>query len=362
MAAKQTCLVCASQASVFCENDGAFLCRECDHKVHTSNAVVARHNRVRVCELCHGKVSTVFCKNDKAFLCEDCDAEIHQSNPLAARHEVVPVKSMPLDKETEGCCGAAPPCESGVHSGSPEAEQESLLEVSALPNSITGTEGVVPVLGGESAAVVPDVVLPSKEALLKSSWGKEFDVLDLDNAWLDRLEMGFDFSDILADNNSTDGLVPTFGGAVEMTDDSIVPVVPSMPTEACSAPQVKQPSVPAATPVAHAQFMPVPPQLQQAVAYPAAPAAYGAVQPSARSTVPVPPAAAVEFPILTREQRVARYREKRKNRKFEKTIRYASRKAYAEVRPRIKGRFAKREELVAWQQGGEEGVVPEFDM
>ncbi|CAA6672212.1 unnamed protein product [Spirodela intermedia] len=39
-----------------------------------------------------------------------------------------------------------------------------------------------------------------------------------------------------------------------------------------------------------------------------------------------------------------RYREKRKNRKFEKTIRYASRKAYAETRPRIKGRFAKRTE------------------
>lgn len=44
-----------------------------------------------------------------------------------------------------------------------------------------------------------------------------------------------------------------------------------------------------------------------------------------------------------------RYREKRKRRKFEKTIRYASRKAYAEVRPRIKGRFAKREEVQAWQ-------------
>jgi hypothetical protein len=43
-----------------------------------------------------------------------------------------------------------------------------------------------------------------------------------------------------------------------------------------------------------------------------------------------------------REARVMRYREKRKNRKFEKTIRYASRKAYAETRPRIKGRFAKR--------------------
>lgn len=47
---------------------------------------------------------------------------------------------------------------------------------------------------------------------------------------------------------------------------------------------------------------------------------------------------------MDREARVLRYREKRKNRKFEKTIRYASRKAYAETRPRIKGRFAKRTE------------------
>ncbi|KAK8658622.1 hypothetical protein V6N13_036825 [Hibiscus sabdariffa] len=46
---------------------------------------------------------------------------------------------------------------------------------------------------------------------------------------------------------------------------------------------------------------------------------------------------------MEREARVLRYREK-KTRKFEKTIRYASRKAYAEMRPRIKGRFAKRRE------------------
>ncbi|KAK9027361.1 hypothetical protein V6N11_067199 [Hibiscus sabdariffa] len=45
---------------------------------------------------------------------------------------------------------------------------------------------------------------------------------------------------------------------------------------------------------------------------------------------------------IDRKARVLRYREKRKKRKFEKTIRYASRKAYAESRPRIKGRFAKR--------------------
>lgn len=48
---------------------------------------------------------------------------------------------------------------------------------------------------------------------------------------------------------------------------------------------------------------------------------------------------------MEREARVMRYREKRKSRRFEKTIRYASRKAYADARPRIKGRFAKRAEV-----------------
>uniref|UniRef100_A0A0A9HCZ0 CCT domain-containing protein n=1 Tax=Arundo donax TaxID=35708 RepID=A0A0A9HCZ0_ARUDO len=59
-----------------------------------------------------------------------------------------------------------------------------------------------------------------------------------------------------------------------------------------------------------------------------------------------PQAGAAAAPVVAaaaeREARVQRYREKRKNRKFQKTIRYASRKAYAEARPRIKGRFVKR--------------------
>lgn len=54
---------------------------------------------------------------------------------------------------------------------------------------------------------------------------------------------------------------------------------------------------------------------------------------------------AVQLRGMDREARVLRYREKKKNRKFEKTIRYASRKAYAEIRPRIKGRFVKRSEM-----------------
>lgn len=46
-------------------------------------------------------------------------------------------------------------------------------------------------------------------------------------------------------------------------------------------------------------------------------------------------------PAMDREAKVMRYKEKRKRRRYEKKIRYASRKAYAEMRPRVKGRFAK---------------------
>lgn len=72
---------------------------------------------------------------------------------------------------------------------------------------------------------------------------------------------------------------------------------------------------------------------------------------------------------MDREARVLRYREKKKTRKFEKTIRYASRKAYAETRPRIKGRFAKRNNgeedvdqmfLTNHMVEGGYGIVPSF--
>ncbi|TVU42197.1 hypothetical protein EJB05_08590, partial [Eragrostis curvula] len=71
-------------------------------------------------------------------------------------------------------------------------------------------------------------------------------------------------------------------------------------------------------------------------------ASTAAWSPADAATGVVVPAAAVVAVAAERVARVQRYREKRKNRKFQKTIRYASRKAYAEARPRIKGRFVKR--------------------
>eukprot|EP00803_Ostreobium_quekettii_P003231 evm.model.scf_3976EXC.1 EVM.evm.TU.scf_3976EXC.1 scf_3976EXC:5954-7192(-) len=59
--------------------------------------------------------------------------------------------------------------------------------------------------------------------------------------------------------------------------------------------------------------------------------------------------------LVDRKARVARYREKRKHRSFENKIRYTSRKLYAENRPRIKGRFARPDELEAYLKAKELG-------
>lgn len=56
--------------------------------------------------------------------------------------------------------------------------------------------------------------------------------------------------------------------------------------------------------------------------------------------------------LQERRMKVFRFWEKKKTRQFKKTIRYASRKRYAEVRPRIKGRFARKDEILAAQAAG----------
>lgn len=92
----------------------------------------------------------------------------------------------------------------------------------------------------------------------------------------------------------------------------------------------------------------------------AAPKGWQRPVPTVRARPLMPALPGPEDAPLTRDERVQRYREKRKRRTFEKTIRYESRKAYAEVRPRIKGRFATREEVAAMKaEAGVQAGSPE---
>lgn len=88
----KACDACqVTAALVFCKADAAYLCGNCDSKVHGANKLASRHERVWMCEVCEMAPAAITCKADAAALCPACDRDIHSANPLARRHERVPI-------------------------------------------------------------------------------------------------------------------------------------------------------------------------------------------------------------------------------------------------------------------------------
>ncbi|KZV39927.1 zinc finger protein CONSTANS-LIKE 4-like [Dorcoceras hygrometricum] len=312
-----------SSAAVFCNADSAFLCIACDAKVHAVNVLASRHARVWLCEVCEQAPSSVTCKADAAALCASCDHDIHSANPLARRHERVPVAPFygAVDKSS---------------SEEEEAEAESWL----IPNLNTDNGGV-------------DLEEDSGSPEYKSA---EYLFRDMD-PYLDLdLFSGEQKQHQHQQLLSPDGVVPDhtknkFGSGQYPSG----PVVDGFPAYEMDYPGPK-----------HIMYN----FTSQSISHSVSSSSLDAgVVPEHHVTAEVSNGfenseiAPTPLSGVDREARVLRYREKRKNRRFEKTIRYASRKAYAETRPRIKGRFAKRSELeiesfVALEASY--GVVPSF--
>ncbi|KAK8506779.1 hypothetical protein V6N13_065900 [Hibiscus sabdariffa] len=63
------CELCKEEASVYCSADSAFLCWNCDHKVHHANFLVARHVRRILCSKCKSF------SQSSHHLCKACSSE-----------------------------------------------------------------------------------------------------------------------------------------------------------------------------------------------------------------------------------------------------------------------------------------------
>ncbi|TYI75466.1 hypothetical protein E1A91_D06G006800v1 [Gossypium mustelinum] len=96
---KIQCDVCnKEEATVFCTADEAALCDACDHRVHHANKLASKHQRftllhpcssskqVPFCDICQEKRAFLFCQQDRAILCRDCDVPIHSANEHTQRH------------------------------------------------------------------------------------------------------------------------------------------------------------------------------------------------------------------------------------------------------------------------------------
>ncbi|CAD6263225.1 unnamed protein product [Miscanthus lutarioriparius] len=89
----------AAAATVVCCADEAALCARCDVEIHAANKLAGKHQRLPLalpaaataslplCDVCQEKPAFIFCVEDRALLCRDCDEPIHVPGTLSGNHQ-----------------------------------------------------------------------------------------------------------------------------------------------------------------------------------------------------------------------------------------------------------------------------------
>lgn len=94
---KIQCDVCErAPATVICCADEAALCAKCDVEIHAANKLASKHQRLLLqslsnklppCDICQEKAAFIFCVEDRALFCQDCDEPIHSAGSRSANHQ-----------------------------------------------------------------------------------------------------------------------------------------------------------------------------------------------------------------------------------------------------------------------------------
>ncbi|XP_057792889.1 zinc finger protein CONSTANS-LIKE 9-like isoform X1 [Salvia miltiorrhiza] len=383
------CDFCGEQRSiVFCRSDAASLCLSCDCTVHSANALSRRHSRTLVCERCNSQPAFVRCIEEKASLCQNCDWMGHVNSNVSPAHKRQPVNSYsdcPSASELSAVWPFlfnSPPvgdaaCEQEMGSMSindkrtidrqdpqekANIQNESLrVEASSqlnmdLDKSAGWMESLNP-LDQPTASTSSSML----KAPLSAAKGRALYEDDgcYDNLNMDEIDLGFDNYDELF-GMALDNPKNIFGndGIFGMKDMSTSNCQGASAAEVSSTGGLN-PTRPACSNVASADSVissKTEPNLcftKQAHSGLSFSGLTGETtgadyQDCGVSSMAIvgdppwyPPGPESSIPSTSRTNAVMRYKEKKKSRMFEKKVRYESRKARADVRRRVKGRFVK---------------------
>lgn len=78
---------------VYCRSDAAYLCLSCDRNVHSANALSRRHSRTLVCERCNSQPAFIRCVEENISLCQNCDWIGHGGSNSGSSHKRQTVNS-----------------------------------------------------------------------------------------------------------------------------------------------------------------------------------------------------------------------------------------------------------------------------
>lgn len=339
-------------ALLYCRADSAKLCFTCDREVHSTNQLFTKHTRWLLCNLCDSCPASILCCTESSVFCQNCDWESHnnQLSAVSSVHERRPLEGFngcPCVAELLSIFGfedmgkkdllyggddgvggggygfsdwviwdtpsvvslddlianndsvghnfqavGVPPLPKNRNAACGKHKEEILSQLRELsklePNSSDDQDETVPTIGFQSEFKVSGFMQNSEQHVVPSSEGSAFH-------W--RGDTG-EFTDQGFSSSLADCFIETKC------------LLPDRDLEVCDA------SGGANEEQSHNP-------------------------PTAQTFQIVPKVVHRELNSQERETAVSRYKEKKKTRRYEKHIRYESRKARAESRTRIKGRFAK---------------------
>nr|KJB22691.1 hypothetical protein B456_004G061000 [Gossypium raimondii] len=386
------CDFCGHQRPVvYCRSDAACLCLSCDRNVHSANALSRRHSRTLLCERCNSQPALVRCTEERVSLCENCDWIGHGTSTSNSTHK----------RQTINCYSGCPSsaelsslwpffwqspspgestCEKelGLMSiteniettswgptGNTVSQNKNSAGVAEVNNDNNadmgsgwdGSSSILelrsPPLALDQPAGVTDTSLPKvscpqtkRPSLYEDDLYDDFNMdevdLNLDN-YEELFGVALNHSEELFESGGIDSLFRT--NDLSAADSDCRGAVAAEPacSNGASADSVmsnKTDSVLCFTGrQAHSSLS------FSGLTGESSGADYqdcGASSMLLMGEPPwCPPCTESSFQSSTRSNAVMRYKEKKKTRKFEKRVRYASRKARADVRKRVKGRFVK---------------------
>lgn len=364
-----------SKAVLYCRADTARLCLSCDRHVHLANSVSSKHPRSLLCNSCSSAAASILCSSHgpAQVFCSNCDFEAHYHRP--GPHERRPVESFsgcPTSAELVPALGLGDGEELLKKKKEKEKEKDVVVVVSGddengglidetfweMPQVVRLDDLIVPATAAHSthgfrATGVPpppknrnlacgkqkEEILAQLRELIKSEGQLNSDCEDFDPITEFQFHMPHN-------GDQTENLHPNFDG------DTTFTVMPDFEaselqwnnndwqeaTDPMMFPCDQQigglsvvTSFPEGTAGCHTSACP-------ASGNDGAPGHHHIV---GESISPLTPKHGLEFLCPDRDTVISRYKEKRKTRRYDKLIRYESRKARADSRVRVKGRFVK---------------------
>lgn len=332
-----------STAVLYCRADSAKLCFSCDREVHSTNQLFSKHTRSLICDSCDDSPATILCSTESSVFCQNCDWEKHNLS-LSSPHERRPL---------EGFTGCPSVTELLSILGLQDIGKKSLL----LPQETVGDGYVGYEIEGLSDLFVWDApsFVSLDDLISTSPSSHNYSAMEVPPLPKNRkAACGKHREEILnqlrgmtkSEPYDPEEYISPANLSTDFERDIKADIVPSVEWLRESSEPMYQ-VVPDTSFIAHTEDI----QVNHSVSAVGEPHTHGnnegtpseSLKSEILSTTPkaVPPP--YEIASQERDSALLRYKQKKKTRRYDKHIRYESRKVRAETRTRIKGRFAKIE-------------------